>query len=434
MKSQKDICNEIFEKSAGKITKEEALCYHRFPNPGKLAIETTVPFQTQRDLSLAYTPGVAEPCKEIAKDVDQAYTYTSKANLVAVISNGTAVLGLGNIGALASKPVMEGKAVLFKNFGALDSFDIEVDDRTIDGFCNTVEKIGLTFGGINLEDIKAPECFEIEKRLIENLDIPVMHDDQHGTAIITSAGLMNACEITGKKLENVKIVIVGAGAAAISSARMYKNLGVKNIVMIDSKGVVHKGREVNKYKAEFSIEKDITQTEAFTGADMVLGLSVPNSFGIEDIKLMAKRPIVFSLANPTPEVFPEDVKAVRPDAIVATGRSDFPNQVNNVLGFPFIFRGALDVHAKTINFEMKRSASKALAELAKKPVPEEVLKAYGIDKLEFGEEYIIPKPFDPRLIIEVSSAVAKSAYETGVARVEIFDYEAYRKELTNIKK
>jgi malate dehydrogenase (oxaloacetate-decarboxylating)(NADP+) len=432
MKNKLEICNETLKNGNGKITKEEALCYHEFPTSGKLAVETKVPFATQRDLSLAYTPGVAEPCKEIAKNPHDAYKYTSKSNLVAVISNGTAVLGLGNIGALASKPVMEGKSVLFKNFGALDSFDVEVDDVSVDGFCKTVEAISPTFGGINLEDIKAPECFEIEKRLIETVDIPVMHDDQHGTAIITSAGLMNACEITGRKLEEVKIVIVGAGAAAISSAKMYKHLGVKNIVMIDSKGVIHKGREVNKYKSEFAVENEMTQKEAFTNADMVLGLSAPNSFTVEDVKLMAERPIVFSLANPIPEVFPEDVKAVRSDAIVATGRSDFPNQVNNVLGFPFIFRGALDVHAKSINIEMKLSASKALANLAKQPVPEEISKIYGGEKFEFGEEYIIPKPFDKRLIVEVSSAVAKSAFETGVAQIEKFNYEKYREELSQL--
>jgi malic enzyme len=427
-----EMCDEINSEENRKISREEALCYHQFPKAGKLGVDTTVPFATQRDLSLAYTPGVAEPCKEIQKNPYEAYKYTTKANLVAVISNGTAVLGLGDIGALASKPVMEGKSVLFKNFSAVDSFDIEVDEKDVDKFCQIVEAISPSFGGINLEDIKAPECFEIEKRLVEKLDIPVMHDDQHGTAIISSAGLMNACEISGKKLENIKIVIVGAGAAAISSGKMYRHLGVQNIIMIDSKGVIHKGRsDLNRYKEEFAIDEVLTQEEAFTGADMVLGLSVPKSFGLDDVKLMAEKPIVFSLANPVPEVFPEDVKAIRPDAIVATGRSDFPNQVNNVLGFPFIFRGALDVHSKTINMEMKKAASEALATLTKEPVPEEISEIYGT-KLEFGEDYIIPKPFDKRLIVEVSSAVAKSAVESGVARVENFDYEEYRKELSQM--
>jgi malate dehydrogenase (oxaloacetate-decarboxylating)/malate dehydrogenase (oxaloacetate-decarboxylating)(NADP+) len=424
-------CKEIFEREAP-ISREEALCYHQFPKAGKLGVETTVKFESQRDLSLAYTPGVAEPCKVIEKNPNEAYHFTSKANLVAVISNGTAVLGLGDIGALASKPVMEGKAILFKNFSAVDSFDIEVNEKDIDKFCSVVEAISPTFGGINLEDIKAPECFEIEKRLVNSLDIPVMHDDQHGTAIITSAGIINACEITDRKLEDIKVVIVGAGAAAISSGRMYKELGISNIVMIDSKGVVHKGRkDLNSYKLEFALDDEVSKEDTFRDADMVLGLSKPKSFGLEHIAIMAKRPIVFSLANPVPEVFPEDVKKIRPDAIVATGRSDFPNQVNNVLGFPFIFRGALDVHAKAINMEMKKAASFALAKLAKEPVPEEISEKYDT-ALEFGENYIIPKPFDRRLIVEVSSAVAKSAFESGVARVEEFNYVEYRQTLLDM--
>jgi malate dehydrogenase (oxaloacetate-decarboxylating)/malate dehydrogenase (oxaloacetate-decarboxylating)(NADP+) len=411
------------------FTKEEALDYHRFPIPGKIAIETTKSFSSQKDLSLAYSPGVAHPCLEIEKNPNDAYIYTSKANLVAVISNGTAVLGLGDIGALASKPVMEGKAVLFKKFAAVDSFDIEVDEKDIDKFCQVVEAIGLTFGGINLEDIKAPECFEIERRLVEKLDIPVMHDDQHGTAIISAAGLMNACEVLGKDLTKIRVIISGAGASAISCARIYRELGVKNIIMMDRKGIIHKGRsDLNEHKAEFAIDEALTKVEAFSGADMVLGLSSPGSFDSSHVALMGANPIVFSLANPTPEVFPEDVMSVRSDAIMATGRSDYPNQINNVLGFPFIFRGALDVNAKKINMQMKLAASKAIADLAKQDVPADVCEIYG-ESLSFGRNYIIPKPFDKRLMVEVSSAVAKSAFETGVARVESYDHEAYREKL-----
>lgn len=412
-----------------KVTKEESLDYHEFPKPGKIGVETTVPFKTQRDLSLAYTPGVAEPCLEIEKNPHNAFKYTSKSNLVSVISNGTAVLGLGDIGALASKPVMEGKAVLFKNFAQVDSFDIEVNEKDIDKFCEIVEAISPTFGGINLEDIKAPECFEIEKRLVEKLDIPVMHDDQHGTAIISSAGLINACELTNRKLGDMKVIIVGAGAAAISCARMYKQLGIKNIFMLDSKGLIHKNRnDLNKYKDEFAVEKDMSRAEIFREADMVLGLSVPGTFTLEDISLMADEPIIFALANPTPEVFPEDVFKIRDKAIMATGRSDFPNQVNNVLGFPFIFRGALDVHAKKINMDMKIAAAYALANLTKQATPDDVNEIYG-EKLIFSKEYIIPKPFDKRLIVEVSSAVAKAAVDSGVARLKGFNYEEYRKKL-----
>ena len=412
-----------------KITKKEALDYHRVPNPGKVAIATTTRLETQRDLSLAYSPGVAFPCEEIQRDPELAYEYTSKRNLVAVISNGTAVLGLGNIGAIASKPVMEGKAVLFKKFAAVDSFDIEVDETDIDKFCAIVKAISPTFGGINLEDIKAPECFEIERRLVEELEIPVMHDDQHGTAIITSAALMNAVEMMGKKIENMKIVVVGAGASAIACSTMYKELGVKNLIMCDSKGIVHKGRtDLNKYKMEFLTNTDIiTMEEAFTDADMVLGLSKPGTFTVEHISLMSEEPIIFTLANPTPELFPEEIVAVRPKAIIGTGRSDFPNQVNNVLGFPFIFRGALDVQARTINMHMKKAAATAIANLAKEPLTPDLVSIVG--NKTYGREYIIPTPFDKRLMVEVSAAVALGAVETGVARIKDFDLEAYKTKL-----
>ena len=411
------------------VTKEESLAYHEFPTPGKLGIESTVPFATQRDLALAYTPGVANPCIEIEKDPENAFKYTAKRNLVAVISNGTAVLGLGDIGALASKPVMEGKAILFKKFSAIDSFDIEVDEKDATKFCEIVEAIAPTFGGINLEDISSPSCFAIEKRLVETLDIPVMHDDQHGTAIISSAGLINACDLMGKELKNMKVIVVGAGAAAISCARMYRVLGVENIIMLDSKGVIHNGRDnLNEFKKEFAIDEALTQEEAFTGADMVLGLSVPGTFTKEHVALMSEKPVVFALSNPTPELFPDEVREVKPNAIIGTGRSDFPNQVNNVLGFPFIFRGAMDVRATVINMEMKKAAAYAIAELAKKEVTEHVREIFG--ELSYGEEYIIPKPFDKRLMIDVSSAVAKAAIDTGVAKIKDFDYESYREELS----
>lgn len=415
-----------------KVTKEEALEYHRVPNPGKVAIATTTRLETQRDLSLAYSPGVAYPCEEIQKNPELAYEYTSKRNLVAVISNGTAVLGLGNIGALASKPVMEGKSVLFKKFAAVDSFDIEVDETDIDKFCEIVKAISPTFGGINLEDIKAPECFEIERRLVEELEIPVMHDDQHGTAIITSAALMNASEMMGKNISDMKVVVVGAGASAIACSTMYKELGVKNLIMCDSKGVIHKGRtDLNKYKKEFITKTDITtMNEAFKDADMVLGLSKPGTFTIEHIKLMSEEPIVFTLANPTPELFPEEIKAVKPKAIIGTGRSDYPNQVNNVLGFPFIFRGALDVQARTINMHMKKAAAMAIANLAKEPITTELRALFG--DLTYGREYIIPIPFDKRLMVEVSASVALGAVETGVARVKDFDLEKYREKLASM--
>ena len=412
-----------------KITKEEALDYHRVPTPGKVAIATTTRLETQRDLSLAYSPGVAYPCEEIQKNPELAYEYTSKRNLVAVISNGTAVLGLGNIGALASKPVMEGKSVLFKKFAAVDSFDIEVDETDIDKFCEIVKAISPTFGGINLEDIKAPECFEIERRLVEELEIPVMHDDQHGTAIITSAALMNAAEMMGKNISDMKVVVVGAGASAIACSTMYKELGVKNLIMCDSKGVIHKGRtDLNKYKKDFITQTDITtMNEAFTDADMVLGLSKPGTFTVEHIKLMSEEPIVFTLANPTPELFPEEIKAVKPKAIIGTGRSDYPNQVNNVLGFPFIFRGALDVQARTINMHMKKAAASAIANLAKEPITADLIALVG--NLSYGREYIIPTPFDKRLMVEVSAAVALGAVETGVARAKDFDLQAYKAKL-----
>lgn len=412
-----------------KVTKEEALDYHRVPSPGKVAIATTTRLESQRDLSLAYSPGVAYPCEEIQRNPELAYEYTSKRNLVAVISNGTAVLGLGDIGALASKPVMEGKAVLFKKFAAVDSFDIEVDETDIDKFCDIVKAIAPTFGGINLEDIKAPECFEIEKRLVDELNIPVMHDDQHGTAIITTAALMNAAEMMGKKVEDMKVVVVGAGASAIACSTMYKELGVKNLIMCDSKGVIHKGRtDINKYKKDFITSTDaVTMEDAFTDADMVLGLSRPGTFTAKHIALMSEEPIVFTLANPTPELFPEEVKAVRPKAIVGTGRSDFPNQVNNVLGFPFIFRGALDVQARKINMPMKMAAAKAIANLAKEPLTKDLRALFG--DLSYGREYIIPTPFDKRLMVEVSAAVANGAVETGVARVKEFDLETYRAKL-----
>ena len=414
---------------AKKVTDQEALDYHEFPVAGKISVETTKAVATQRDLSMAYTPGVAVPCLEIEKNPEDAYRYTAKSNLVAVISNGTAVLGLGNIGALASKPVMEGKGVLFKAFSGLSSFDIEVDTENVDEFCNAVRLIAPTFGGINLEDIKAPECFEIEKRLIEELDIPVMHDDQHGTAVISTAAIINACELTNKKIEDLKIVVIGAGAAAISCAKLYKHIGVKNIFMIDSKGVINDTRsDLNEYKKEFSVANETTQAEAFRDADVAVGLSRPGTFTVEDIKLMAKNPIIFTLANPTPEIMPEDTKAARPDAIVATGRSDFANQVNNVLGFPFIFRGAMDVRAKKINTEMKIAAAYALAYLAKKEVPAYLTEVYG-KEMHFGEEYIIPSPFDKRLVVEVSSAVAAAAVETGSSQMKDFDIEAYRAEL-----
>ncbi len=399
--------------------KTAALDYHANPRPGKLSVELTKATATARDLSLAYSPGVAEPVREIARDRELAYKYTGKGNLVAVISDGTAILGLGNLGPLASKPVMEGKGVLFKRFAGIDVFDIEVDSESPQAFIDTVKRISITFGGINLEDIKAPECFEIEKALIEQCDIPVFHDDQHGTAIVTAAGMINALEIAGKTLEEAKIVCLGAGAAAISCMKLVVSMGAKieNIFMIDRNGVVHSGRsDLNQYKAQFAHATDKrTLTDALQGADVFVGLSGPNLLSAEGLKSMAANPIVFACSNPDPEISPELAHATRDDVIMATGRSDYPNQVNNVLGFPFIFRGALDVRATRINEEMKIAAANALRELAKLPVPQEVCDAYGGIKLEFGREYIIPKPMDARLLGLISDAVAKAAIESGVA-------------------
>jgi len=416
------------------LFRKDALIYHSEGRPGKIEVIPTKPYSTQRDLSLAYSPGVADPCLEIHKNPDDVYKYTAKGNLVAVISNGTAVLGLGDIGAEAGKPVMEGKGLLFKIFADIDVFDIEIDVKDIDKFVDTVIAIAPTFGGINLEDIKAPECFEIEDRIKEALDIPVMHDDQHGTAIITAAGLLNTLELTGKKIEDLKIVVNGAGASAVSCIRLYIALGVskKNIIMLDSKGVLNKERnDLNKVKQEFvSDTKAKTLEEAVKGADMFLGLSVAGVLKKEYLRTMADNPVVFALANPVPEIGYEEAMETRSDLIMATGRSDFPNQINNVLGFPFIFRGALDVNATTINEEMKLAASKALAELAKEPVPEEVNIAYHEKNLKFGRDYIIPKPTDPRLIIHLAPAVAKAAMDTGVARKPIADWDVYREELS----
>ena len=416
-----------------KVTKEDALLYHSRGRHGKIEVIPTKPYCTQFDLSLAYTPGVAYPCLEIEKSPEDVYNYTAKGNLVAVISNGTAVLGLGDIGAMAGKPVMEGKGLLFKVFADVDVFDIEIDEKDPDKLIEICARIAPTFGGINLEDIKAPECFEVEARLKAMLDIPVFHDDQHGTAIISGAGLINSLEITGKKIDEIKMVVCGAGAAAISCSRLYLKLGVRkeNIVMVDSKGVLNRKRnDLNKYKQEFITDRDIdTLSEAVNGADLFLGLSAANMLSREMLATMAENPIVFAMANPDPEITYEDAMATRNDLIFATGRSDYPNQINNVLGFPFIFRGALDVRASTINEEMKLAAAKALATLAKEPVPQIVLNAYNIDKLSFGKEYIIPKPLDPRLISCVASCVAKAAIETGVARFPITDWEAYKKNL-----
>ena len=399
--------------------KTAALDYHANPRPGKLSVELTKPTATARDLALAYSPGVAAPVREIARDPALAYQYTGKGNLVAVISDGTAILGLGNLGPLASKPVMEGKGVLFKRFAGVDVFDIEVDAESPQAFIDTVKRISITFGGINLEDIKAPECFEIERALIEQCDIPVFHDDQHGTAIVTAAGMLNALEIAGKTIENAKIVCLGAGAAATSCMKLLVSLGAKieNIFMIDRKGVIHAGRDdLNQYKSMFAHETDKrTLDDALDDADVFVGLSGANLLSPEGLKRMAANPIVFACSNPDPEISPELAHETRSDVIMATGRSDYPNQVNNVLGFPFIFRGALDVRATRINEEMKIAAALALRDLAKLPVPAEVSAAYNLDSLEFGRDYIIPKPMDPRLITLVSDAVAKAAVDSGVA-------------------
>jgi len=420
-----------------KITKEAALLYHSQGKPGKIEVVPTKPYSTQTDLSLAYSPGVAEPCLEIEKNPLTAYDYTAKGNLVAVISNGTAVLGLGDIGAMAGKPVMEGKGLLFKIYGGIDVFDIEVNEKDPEKFIEAVKAIAPTFGGINLEDIKAPECFEIEKRLKAELDIPVMHDDQHGTAIISSAGLLNALEVAGKKIEDVKIVVNGAGAAAVSCTKLYIALGARleNIVMLDSKGVISTERtNLDESKKFFATSRtDIhTLAEAIKDADVFLGLSKGNILSQDMVRSMANNPIVFACANPIPEITYEDALAARPDVLMSTGRSDYPNQINNVIGFPYIFRGALDTRASAINEEMKLAAVKAIADLAKLPIPEIVNKVYNVTNLSFGPEYFIPKPVDPRLITEVSMAVAKAAMESGVARKPIEDWDAYKKHLREL--
>ena len=420
-----------------KITKEAALLYHSQGKPGKIEVVPTKPYSTQTDLSLAYSPGVAEPCLEIEKNPQDAYKYTAKGNLVAVISNGTAVLGLGDIGAMAGKPVMEGKGLLFKIYGGIDVFDIEVNEKDVDKFVEAVKAIAPTFGGINLEDIKAPECFEIERRLKEELDIPVMHDDQHGTAIISSAGLLNALEVAGKKIEDVKIVVNGAGAAAISCTKLYEALGAthENIIMLDSKGVITSDREkLDATKRYFATDRrDIhTLEEAIKDADVFLGLSKGNVLTQDMVRSMADHPIVFALANPVPEISYEDAMAARPDVLMSTGRSDYPNQINNVIGFPYMFRGALDVASTAINEEMKLAAVRAIASLAKQPVPDVVNEVYHVNNFTFGPDYFIPKPVDPRLITEVSMAVAKAAMESGVARKHITDWEAYRLHLKEL--
>ena len=420
-----------------KITKESALEYHQSGRPGKIEVKPTKPYHTQTDLSLAYSPGVAFPCLEIQSNPDDVYKYTDKGNLVAVISNGTAVLGLGDIGAMSGKPVMEGKGLLFKIYGGIDVFDIEVAEKDPEKFCEAVEKIAPTFGGINLEDIKAPECFYIEERLKKTLDIPVMHDDQHGTAIISAAGLKNALEVAGKDIANVRIVVNGAGAAAISCTKLYVALGAKveNIVMLDSKGVITADRpNLTPQKQMFATNRtDIhTLEEAIKGADVFVGLSKGNVLSQDMIRSMADSPIVFALANPVPEISYEDAMASRPDVLMSTGRSDYPNQINNVIGFPYIFRGALDVHAKAINEEMKMAAVHAIADLAKQPVPDIINEVYHVNDLSFGPKYFIPKPVDPRLITEVSAAVAKAAIESGVARKTITDWDSYKKNLMEL--
>ena len=416
-----------------KDMKKAALEYHSRGRKGKLEVVPTKPCNTAWELSLAYSPGVAEPCREIDKDPDLAYEYTNRGNLVAVVSNGTAILGLGNLGALAGKPVMEGKGVLFKKFADVDAYDIEIDTEDPDEFIKTVKYLEPTFGGINLEDIKAPECFYIEDKLKEKMDIPVFHDDQHGTAIISGAGLLNACEITGKKMSELKMAFNGAGASAIACAEFFIALGAKreNITMCDSRGVIYKGRNagLNPQKERFLIETDKrTIGDALVGADVFVGLSNGGAINKDNVKSMAKNPIIFAMANPDPEILPVDAKEARSDVITATGRSDFANQVNNVLGFPFIFRGALDVRATKINDEMKVAAAYSLAALAKEPVPEKVAKAYGNEKFEFGPDYIVPKPFDPRVLVWESAAVAQAAMETGVSRIKI-DIDSYKQAL-----
>jgi malate dehydrogenase (oxaloacetate-decarboxylating)(NADP+) len=416
------------------FTDEDALAFHRHPTPGKIAVVATKPMETQRDLSLAYSPGVAVPVLRIAADPDAAYDYTSKGNLVAVISNGTAILGLGDLGALASKPVMEGKAVLFKRFADVDSIDIEVSSKDPDEIITVVKNIGVSFGGINLEDIKSPECFRIETELQELLDIPVFHDDQHGTAIISAAGLINACHITGRRLEDIKLVLCGVGAAGIASLDLMKAMGVRhdNCIAVDTKGVIYRGRteSMNQWKSAHAVDTDArTLADAMKGADVFIGLSAKGALTAEMVASMAPNPIIFAMANPDPEITPEEALAVRPDVIVATGRSDYPNQVNNVLGFPYIFRGALDVRARRVNHEMKIACANALAQLAREDVPDEVAAAYHGRALKFGPQYIIPSPFDPRLISYIPPFVAQAAMDTGVARKPIEDMDAYRASL-----
>ena len=413
------------------FTDEEALNFHRYPTPGKIGIQATKPMATQRDLSLAYSPGVAVPVLAIAENPELVYEYTSKGNLVAVISNGTAILGLGNLGPLASKPVMEGKGVLFKRFADVDAIDIEMTCTDPDEVITVVKNIGVTFGGINLEDIKSPECFRIETELQELLDIPVFHDDQHGTAIISAAGLINACEITGRKLSEVRVVLNGPGAAGIATMELIKAMGVRhdNVIAVDRKGVLWRGRpeDMSQWKSAHAIETDArTLTDAIKGADVFIGLSAKGTLTQEHVKMMADKPIIFAMANPDPEITPEEVHAVRPDAIVATGRSDYPNQINNVLGFPYIFRGALDVRARRVNMEMKIACANALAQLAREDVPDEVAAAYHGVQLKFGRDYIIPTPFDPRLIWYIPPFIAQAAMDTGVARKPIDDMDAYR--------
>lgn len=415
---------------------DAARAYHSLPRPGKIEVVPTKPYSTQQDLTLAYSPGVATPCMDIHEDASKVYDFTSKGNLVAVISNGTAVLGLGDIGPLASKPVMEGKGLLFKIYAGIDVFDIEINEKDPDKFIEIVKSIAPSFGGINLEDIKAPECFKIEDELKKQLDIPVMHDDQHGTAIISAAGLLNALKLAGKKIEDAKIVISGAGASAQSCTKLYESFGARrsNIVMLDSKGVIYKGRgHMDERKEYFATDRTDLRTleDAIVGADVFIGLSMPGVLTQEMVKQMAPNPIVFALANPNPEITYEDAKAAREDVMMATGRSDYPNQINNVIGFPYIFRGAIDVRATAINEEMKKAATIAIAELAQEPVPDEVSSAYGNIPLHFGPDYFIPKPVDPRLIVRVSSAVAKAAMESGVAKREITDWDAYEGELMN---
>ena len=419
--------------SKGNKMDQAALRYHSEGRPGKIAVVPTKPYHTQHDLSLAYSPGVAAPCRAIEANPDDVYRYTNKGNLIAVISNGTAVLGLGNIGALAGKPVMEGKSMLFKTFADIDAFDIEVDETDPEAFIRTVKAIAPTFGGINLEDIKSPECFEIEETLERELDIPVFHDDQHGTAIISGAALLNACELTGRRIEDVTVVVVGAGAAGMACARFYCALGVKreNIRMFDSKGLIHKKRSnLAEYKLEFAQEEDLgSLADCMKGTDLFLGLSTKNLVSQDMVRSMADKPVLFAMANPDPEISYEDAKAARPDCIMGTGRSDYPNQINNVSGFPYIFRGALDVEATEINEAMKIAAAEALAALAKEPAPAEVCSAYNVDSLEYGFDYIIPKPLDPRILTCITPAVAKAAMDTGVARKRIEDLDGYAREL-----